>query len=225
MADNHGGAMLEQAGFAQTLATLKQEGSNVLLVGAETADAHGELCHRLLGDSADESRYRLFVTDGGAYRSSADHGRSGTDHDLDGPSIRTIDHTGLEITASGAEELSDRTPLGTLGIEIIETIDEFEADAGGLEPAQLRMCVDSLTPLLEDHSAEKVFRLLHMVTSRVGHVQGMGHYHLPLGRDHDAVRLFEPLFDAIVEIRARDGGFEQRWQFRDRETATDWIPF
>ena len=225
MADNHGGPVLEQAGFAQTLAMLKQEGSNVLLVGAETADAHGELCHRLLGDSADESRYRLFVTDGGAYRSNADHERPGTDHEPDGPAVQTIDYTDLEITASGSDELSDRTPLGTLGIEIIETIDEFEEDAGGLEPAQLRMCVDSLTPLLEEHSAEKVFRLLHMVTSRVAHGQGMGHYHLPLGRDHDAVRLFEPLFDAVVEIRVRDGRFEQRWQLRDRETTTDWLPF
>lgn len=217
MAGERGGAAAERADFAQTLATLKREGSNVLLVGAVPTDAHGTLCHRLLGDPGDESRYRLFVT-GGCERGP------GTALADDGATVRTVDYSSLEPTATGGAEPSGRTPLGTLGIEIADAVDEFEGAADGLEPSQLRVCVDSLVPLLEEHTAEKVFRLLHMTTSRVVDVRGMGHYHLPLERDHEAVRLFEQLFDAVVEIRARAGGYEQRWDLRNRETATDWLP-
>lgn len=217
MEGERGGGGLEQASFAQTLGSLKQEGSNILLVGRETADAHTTICDRLLGESGDASRYRLLVTD---ERERASETRGESDDDT----VREIDYSELEFTGSGNADLSGRTPLGTLGIEIIETIDELEAAADGLEPSQLRVCLDSLVPLLEDHRAEKVFRLLHMTTSRVGHVQGMGHYHLSLERDHEAVHLFEPLFDAVVEIRVRDGTHEQRWELRDNETTTDWIP-
>ena len=219
MARERGGAAVEQADFAQTLATLKQEGSNILLVGTELTAAHTELCHRLLGDAGDDSRYRLFVTDDREPVSETDHGATGE-------RVRTIDYSTLELAASDGDALSGRTPLGTLGIEVIEAVDAFEDDADGLEPSQLRVCVDSLVQLLEEHTAEKVFRLLHMTTSRTVTAEGMGHYHLPLERDHEAVHLFEPLFDAVVEIRAREDGaaYEQRWELREGETATDWIP-
>ena len=217
MARERGGAAAEQTDFAQTLATLKRNGSNVLLVGTETVDAHAELCHRLMGDSDDESRYRLVVT--------GDHDSlSGVAREPDDRTVRTIDYSTLELEATADAESSGRTPLGTLAIRVIEAVDEFEDAADGLESSQLRVCVDSLVRLLEEHTAEKVFRLLHMTTSRVVHVQGMGHYHLPLERDHEAVRLFEPLFDAVVEIRTREDAYEQRWELRDREQPTDWIP-
>lgn len=217
MVRERGGAAMERADFAQTLATLKRDGSNILLVGAEAADGHTELCHRLLGEPDDGSRYRLFVTAG---REPA----AETTDEADGRTVRTIDYSTLELTATDDAEPSGRTPLGTLGIEIVNALDTFQGDADGLESSQLRVCVDSLVALLEEHTAEKVFRLLHMTTSRVDNVRGMGHYHLPLERDHEAVHLFEPLFDAVVEVRVRDGAREQRWELRDRETPTDWHP-
>lgn len=216
MASERGETAMERADFAQTLATLKRNGSNILLVGREATDAHADLCHRLHGASADGSRYRLFVTDGGEPTVEPNGG-------TDGPTDRTIDYSALEPVATD-DAGNGPAPLGTLGIEIVDAIDTFQGDADGLEPSQLRVCVDSLVALLEDHTAEKVFRLLHMTTSRVDNVQGMGHYHLPLERDHEAVRLFEPLFDAVVEIRVRDGAYKQRWELRERETPTDWLP-
>lgn len=217
MATERGGAAAGQADFAQTLARLKRDGSNVLLVGAETVDVHTVLCRRLLGETRDGARYRLFVTDGREPLAKADD-------ETDGGAVRTIDYSSLDPTATEDAELRGRTPLGTLGIEIADAIDGFQGDADGLEPSQLRVCVDSLAALLEEHTAEKVFRLLHMATSRVDALQGMGHYHLPLDRDHEAVHLFESLFDAVVENRVRDDVAEQRWELRDRETPTDWLP-
>ncbi|ADB60599.1 hypothetical protein Htur_1714 [Haloterrigena turkmenica DSM 5511] len=216
MGTERGGVAVGQADFAQTLARLKRDGSNVLLVGAETTDIHTALCHRLLGETDDGARYRLFVTDGCEPLAK-------TNDETDERTVRTIDYSALDPAATADAELRGRTPLGTLGIEIADAIDGFQGDADGLEPSQLRVCVDSLVALLEEHTVEKVFRLLHMTTSRVDTLQGMGHYHLPLDRDHEAVHLFEPLFDAVVETRVRDGVAEQRWELRDREAPTDWL--
>ncbi|WP_265111414.1 DUF7504 family protein [Halosolutus halophilus] len=210
-----GGVAPEWATFVQALATLKREGSNVLLVGADTADAHDAVCHRLLGETDSDSRYRLFVTNSDIRSTS--HGSDGSIE-----SARTIDYSRLDLPA--VDPATTRTsPIDTLGIEIIETVDELDDTADGLDPSELRVCIDSLVPLLQEHTTEHVFRLLHLTTSRVDHVNGMGHYHLPLDRDHDAVNLFEPLFDAVVEVRSRSEGYEQRWHLRDQDTTTDWI--
>ena len=123
-----------------------------------------------------------------------------------------VDHPG-HFTATAAE-----------GAEIVRAVDEFAGEQAGFAPAQLRLCVGSLEPLLADHDAEDVFRLLHVVTTRINHTGGMGHYHLPVDREHDAVSLLEPLFDALLEVRTRRGVVEQRWHFRDRDASSPWLP-
>ncbi|RQG90513.1 DUF7504 family protein [Natrarchaeobius chitinivorans] len=199
-----------RATFAHELRTLKHKGSNLLLVGSGSG-AHEAVCPRLCGQSAHESRYRLFVTDDAARC---------TDHRGDGQ-VRTIEYTDPASGTGGSD--GDRTPLGYLGTEIIDTIDEFEEDVGGFEPSELRVCVDSLVPLLQEYDTEDVFRLVHVVTARVEQARGMGHYHLPVSRDHDAVVLLEPMFDAVVELRTRGNTHEQQWHLRDQDTETDWI--
>jgi hypothetical protein len=41
------------------------------------------------------------------------------------------------------------------------------------------------------------------------------------------VRLLEPLFDAVVEVRRTEDGdeerLEQRWHLRDRDAESGWI--
>ncbi|MFD1633816.1 hypothetical protein ACFSBJ_08730 [Haloplanus ruber] len=40
----------------------------------------------------------------------------------------------------------------------------------------------------------------------------------------EVVRLFQPLFDATVELRVDGGDLDQRWHFRDRNLTSDWLP-
>ncbi len=218
MGDDRWSGTPNRAGFARTLKALKRDGSNILFVGADTAGTHGLLCNRLLGKMGRTRRYLLVVTDDRDRIPLDEHETGGTDRVLDYSELECSD--GSERTDGG-----EQPPLGALGTEIIDTVDAFDDLAEGLEPSELRVCVDSLVPLLREHPPEKVFRLLHVMTSRVGQVRGIGHYHLPLERGHDAVALLEPLFDATVEIRTRGGSYEQRWQFRNREIATEWVPF
>lgn len=214
MEDEGGAVVSDRAAFARTLDALKEEGSNVLLVGAATG-THERVCQRLLGTENHDARYRLFVT------TEDDRVACENAHSDAAERVRTIDSRAVletETESAGGEAAS----LGALGIEIIETINEFD-DADGLEPSALRVCVGSLVPLLQEYDAETVFRLLHVLTARIDRAHGMGHYHVPLAPDHDAVALFEPLFDAVVTVRSRQGTDEQRWHLREADTTTNWL--
>ncbi|WP_254523526.1 DUF7504 family protein [Natrinema caseinilyticum] len=222
MDDERGGLVSTDVTFARTLDTLRQQGCNILLVGAEAPDAHERVCERLLGAPECDSRYRLFVRGDETQVSCGDPRGETTER------VRTIEYSTRGLETDGRPELESAADgghpsPGMIGIEIVEAVDELAETAGGFEPADLRICVDSLVSLLQDHDAETVFRLLHVLTSRVEQARGMAHYHLPVTQDHDAVNLFEPMFDAIVTVRSRDGCSEQQWYLRETDTTSDWL--
>ncbi|NHN48907.1 hypothetical protein G9464_15060 [Halostella sp. JP-L12] len=219
MHTEHGGGVPEGTTFSQELAALKREGSNILVVGTATDDAHVLACRRLLGQSQDDPRRRLFVfTDGhSACERLPENGC--------GPVriVRQGDEAAFADRPDVSEAVVDSRMLSALGTEIIAGVNEFEDEVDGFDPAELRVCVDSVAPLLEEHPPENVFRLLHMVTSRIRQASGMGHFHLDVGKDSDAVHLLEPLFDAVVEVREQGGNVEHRWHLRDQEVSSGWI--
>jgi len=223
MRTDHGGGVPESTAFAQTLSSLKQEGSNILLVGETSGAAHRAACQRLLGDG-EEPRRRLYVYAAGSEGCGF------------APAVPRADDAARIVAQStddgdaahpGAPDAIERTVVGnqllaSLGAEVIDAVAAYEAEHD-MDPAELRLCFDAVTPLLREHKSENVFRLLHMVTSRVREVDGMGHFHLPLSRDSDYVHLLEPLFDAIVAVRDGDDGLEQRWDLMDGGTDTGWL--
>lgn len=211
--------------FKRALASLKRRGSNILVVGPQGSTTHVEACSRLLGEEA--SRRRLFVFTDSAY------GLEGrlAPGDRDGSTVRVIDCTSATrsaaaATSSGAAPVRETAPLddlAALGDAIDRIVEDFEHRSGGLEPAELRVCVDSLRPLLAEHGDREVFHFLHALTDRIRTARGMGHFHMPVPRDDTTARVLEPLFDAVVEVRARPN-LEQRWHLRSRNITTDWLP-
>ncbi|NGM68410.1 hypothetical protein G6M89_05205 [Natronolimnobius sp. AArcel1] len=105
--------------------------------------------------------------------------------------------------------------LADLGIAISSAIEYFDTDAGGLEPAELRVGIDSLLPLLEATDRETVFTFLHLTTGRATAADGMVHCHLPVERDATVVSVFSSLFDIVLEVRAHPEGYEERWRVTD----------
>lgn len=219
MEDERGALVPDGATFARALDALKRDGGNILLVGEETETAHETVCRRLFGPPERESVYRLQVSGEGT-RVACENAC----HVPEANRLRTIEYSGL-----ATERGSDSTVRGgpesprELGIELVEAVDEFADMADGLEPAELRVCVDSPVPFCREYGTETVFRLLHLATSRVVRARGIGHVHVPLARDRDVVSLVEPLFDAVVTVRSRDGIAEQRWSLRDPALSTDWL--
>jgi len=222
MRTEHGGGVPDSTTFAQTLSELKREGSNLLVVGQAPGTAHEAACRRLLGAEGGEPRHRLFVltaeADGCAAIPDGPVGDGTTTVVVQGEGGP---HDPLPAHAAVTRVESDL--LGQLGSSALAAIDDLADEHEGFDPAELRFCLDSVRPLLEAHRSETVFRLLHMLTSRVRQDDGMGHFHLRLDHGNDYVRLLEPLFDAVVEVRATDGAVEQRWHLRDREVTSEWL--
>jgi hypothetical protein len=216
------------ATFAKALASLKRRGSNLLLVGPAYEAAHLPASRRLMGD-ADTPRERLLVlTDRGAAREARLPDGAGP--------VRTVTHQSLTRSVAARPSPAPRPlspsgpdgephdPLVALGNEVADEIEAADERAEGLAPSQLRVCLDSLGPIIEEHDHERVVAFLHAMTSDVHRVNGMGHYHLPVPADAEVVELIEPLFDAVVELRVGTDGPQQRWMLTDGRGSTDWLP-
>jgi hypothetical protein len=216
--------------FARSLRDLKRRGSNLLVVGSPADQARNEATRRLLGDGVTETRRRLFVF------TDATHTDARIGHGAVGPeTVRVLDRT-TETRAAAAAVPSASTPdriarrqvettqLGSLAWCIQEEIGTFDDYAGGLSSGELRLCFDSLAPLLSEHDVETVRRFVHAVGNRVRASGGMAHYHLPVARSEPAVETLAPAFDAIIRLRVRDGLPEHRWELCDDGTTSSWIP-
>ena len=217
------------ASFAKALASLKRRGSNLLLVGPAYEAAHLSASRRFMGD-ADSPRERLLVlTDRDAERET----RLPDDADP----VRTVEHRSLTRSTAATSPAPSPAPLSVagpdgephdplvaLGNEVADEIEAADERAGGLAPGQLRVCLDSLVPLLEEHDRQRVIAFLHAMTADVDRVNGMAHYHLAADRRDDAVCDLMPLFEAVVELRVEDGVTEQRWHVTDHGVVTDWLP-
>lgn len=220
------------AAFSRALTSLKRQGSCLLLVGADHDAALSKSCQRFLGDETAGPRRRLFVATDADGRSVRDRIRS-TDGRPDDSEVTIVDWSTRTRSAVAGVAEAARAPIpeirvesekpSELGIEISAAIAEFEAASGELDPAELRVCFDSLSPVLAEYDGETAFRFLHVLTARIRGVRGMGHFHLPVERDSQAVRTVAPLFDAVVEVRTRNGRAEQRWHLREQDLTTDWL--
>lgn len=220
----------ETAAFTRALAALKRRGSNLLVVGAHSG-VQLDACRRLLGDDDAGIRRRLFVFTDSAIGVADRLG--GGEHDPDHATvIRRESRTRSAAAAGGSAEvppapipaatIDEDEELTALADAVVDAIAEFDAAAGGLDPAELRVCVDSLRPLLDDHDDEAVRRFLEPLTDEVRQVRGMGHFHLPVALDDPAVDPIAPLFDAVVETRMTETP-EQRWHLRDGDLTSQWL--
>jgi len=209
-----------EATFSQALAALKRRGSNLLVVGTTTCGAHLDVCSRLLGD-AEHPRKRLLVFTDSDERLDERVG------DADPTDVSIVDSGNVTrgTVASDAGSVPPRTTsvppedLDALGGAVAAEIDAFD----GLDPAELRVCLDSLRPLLADHDEDDVVGFLHTVTDEVQSVNGMGHYHLPVAPDDPVVGRLAPLFDAVVEVHATDDEPYHRWHLQAPDLTTDWL--
>lgn len=216
----------DSATFARSLTALKEQGSNLLVVGTAMEDAHAETCDRLLGEIA-QPRRRLFVRTDGTNGCGLKPG-----HAIGHDNVRVVTQSTQTRSAAAVASGNEPAPttqviesdVGALAEATIDAIEELEETAGGFEPAELRVCFDSLLPLLADHDEEHVFRLLHLLTVRVRQVDGMGHYHLPIDPDDRRVKLLEPLFDAVIELQVRDGESKHCWRLLDHDVESGWLP-
>lgn len=212
--------------FARRLQELKERGCAVLVTGDSAADVHTEICRRLLGDDSVGRRRRLLVFTNGTFGLDARlpaSGLRGEDTEVITTSnTRSAVVESVPTSTIGVVELDDAS-LEDLGLAIVEAIESFEESNGPLEPAELRFGLDSLCPLLDAHGEHAVFEFLTIVTRYLRAYDALGHVHLPVERDAYVARLLAPLFEAVVEVRVRDGQKQQRWHLDDGAVTSRWL--
>lgn len=220
MVDGPEGA--EGAAFAQALMALKERGSNLLVVGGSVDGIHTDACDRLLGDDSERPRRRVHVrTDGTVDCAPGGRPSDGRSRVL----VRETATRGATTASASADRAGQLVSPGAdeLAASVEDAVADLEPTAG-YHPAQLRVCFDSLLPLFSEYDDQQVSRTLSTVTDRVEQVDGMGHYHLPVARDHRTVDLLEPLFDAVIVLRASGGRPEHNWQLVGRDVESGWLP-
>ena len=232
-----GGSDDEQ--FTEKLSQLKRQGASVLVAGSVRAEQRRDVCQRLLGEATVQPRRRVLVSTTGTGHdtshlvddetttaetltrvSYATHSRSAAASDT-GPQPHSADSAAT--TVSTEESPITTATLADLGIAISSAIEEFEDEASGLAPGELRVGIDSLVPLLEEYGAERVFKFVHLTNGRTRDADGMIHYHLPMDRDSDVVSVLTPLFDVVVELRDQNGTFQERWTINDGDHSSGWL--
>ncbi|MFC6990520.1 hypothetical protein ACFQH3_01190 [Haladaptatus sp. GCM10025707] len=207
--------------FGRALSRLKQSGSTVLVTGSVPRAAFTAVSRQMLGDPG-LSRRRLFVLTDATAESvdarlpvAADPGQT-----------RIIEHCTFLRGATATANTTDGTHQYVYSDDLADLISAtFEAIADlevGAEPAELRVCIDSLTPLVEYHGRKATFAALHALCWRVRHARALGHAYLQTD-DPTEVELYTELFDAHIELRDRAGTFQQRWHLRDENVTTDWL--
>ncbi|NHN59528.1 MULTISPECIES: hypothetical protein [Halorussus] len=231
------------ANFLDVLNELKSTGCNLLVVGDAPRELFARASARMLGDD-DATRYRVLAATDATPGSIADRLPDPTESSRPvGETTHVLNHVGAvrSVTASadetpraelaGVKETRVADPqLAGLQSALVEAIDDFATRAGdSLEPAALRVGVDSLAPLVDFHGEDVVRRCLRIVGGHVRKRDAMAHYVLPKPYDSELVRAFAPAADAVVEVRladaAEDGRVgEQRWHVPNRELSVGWTP-
>ncbi len=220
----------EDASLSEALSELKSQGSSVLVAGAVPDDRHASLSRQLLGDPSEGSRRNVLVLT--EDRSEALESRLPPGVSLDGPNrpevirVQTCERSAGATTATGIPATTMTTVDAKRLDELATTIYDSIADLGDPEdfsPAELRLGLDSLSPLIHLHGEEKVFKMLHLLIHALQRRQAMAHFHLPVDSETKAVRLLRPLFDVFVELRWTNSHVQQRWHIADGDVVTDWL--
>lgn len=217
--------------FGSRLQELKERGCAVLVTGEFASVAHPAICRQLLGATTKERRRILVLTDGRAGldgRLPAGGRRADTELVLASEGRGTVAPAtaagaGDAVGTSAAVELGDAR-LDQLGVAVVDAGRRLEERYGPFEPAELRVGLDSLSPLLDAHPEEAVFKFLVVLLQYVRSRDGLGHVHLPVDRDASVARLLAPLFDAVAEVRDDRNGGQHRWHLDDGGLTSRWLP-
>jgi hypothetical protein len=96
--------------------------------------------------------------------------------------------------------LADAADLTGLGMTLNECLSGWD------EPAEVTLCFDSLSILLQYATVERVFRFLHMLTGTLRDQGATGHFHVdPAAHDESDLAQIRQVFDRVVEVGGDHG--------------------
>lgn len=209
--------------FESFLGALKRHGCNLLVTGEAGDEVFAAMTRRLLGTSTEERIRLIALTDETSHDAAS---LLPGDVGVDDPRVRVLDH-GIPtrfVEADSASPTTAESALVEFQEEIRGTIQGIEADAGGLDPAELRVGVVSLCPLVDAYGVDAVAEFARTIGSEVLRARGMAHYRLSIADDEPIARELSPEFDARIEVRRRNGRPpKHRWHVPEYDLTTPWV--
>lgn len=214
-------------------------GANVLRVGADGWDEQ-DVCRECAATATSASTKQIVVTvERSADEWLADHQRHGALPEnvvvvSAGEDVRSTTAASSGTITSPPEPIGgpviDTAPtedLSALGVVLSQHIQRIDADSAGTKP-DVRVCIDSLSGLLDANDTEFVFRFLHLITRQVESVGATAHYHIDTEKhDPQTIATLAPLFDGTTTAdflsQPQDGfSFRHSWSSEPR-TATMFV--
>ncbi|WP_155120500.1 DUF7504 family protein [Haloprofundus marisrubri] len=201
---------------------LKDRGCNILVTGGVSESVTVRATQRLLGSPVEKRKRLVTLTDTPTKGIDA---RLPVGVSTDDADVRVVERERVERSAAESVDRNGQrgdAELRHLELDISRAITSLD-DGSGFGPSELRLSVDSLGALSEQHRTEPLREFLRRVCATIEDRRGMGHYHLSVADDSPRVSRFAHLFDARIELRQREPyGPEQRWHVPGYGT-TGWI--
>lgn len=222
------GGRQPRSAFRDALHTLKQRGCTLLVTGRVPDEVTETTVINLLGDGL-EGRARVFaLLDRDASTARERLALAGPNLDpaavvstADGARTVAADASGSDPRLRVRPAADDPKRLRKAVTDAIETVARRHAP---LDPGTLRVSVDSLRPLLDDHDLATVEAFVDGVGEATRRANGMAHFVLPAAPTADPVRRVARRFDVVVDHRVHEGVPQHRWRLRDAGIETQWAP-
>jgi KaiC/GvpD/RAD55 family RecA-like ATPase len=127
------------------------------------------------------------------------------------------EHIGQSSDAEMTKYAASPRDMSDIGVKFSEYIQSFYTEQ---QREHNRVMLDSLTTLLLYSNLQTVFRFLHVFTSRVENVDGLGLYTIEsTAHDPETLSTLDQLFDATIAVEA-DGTATLTLPDADSQTAT-----
>lgn len=217
--------------FAESLAELKHTGANLLILGSVPTEAHDTVCKQMFGSNSDIPHCRVAIQVG------SDTPPTTSDTPMRALStetpVYTVHNTSQQFTTY---RLTDDTRESIIHFKntenrstalreiAIETIDHLERRHDGFSPSELRVCFNVHQNLLNEYDVHQIREIIRSLTRRIRESNGLGHFHLKPSFENHLQSSLLSLFEGIVTLKTHNGTTYQRWQLRDSEITSEWIP-
>ncbi|WAC04635.1 MAG: hypothetical protein OS112_09255 [Methanoregula sp.] len=122
---------------------------------------------------------------------------------------------------------TDLTGIGIKFSKMVETIfdGEFSDGESGLFPPPVRFCVNSVSTLLMYRKLEILYQFLHVLTSKLKKIDGVGFYLLNKESfDEKTISLIKQLMTGVIEVKVEQNVHYMRIQ-GIKGLTSDWLQF
>ncbi|WP_449271794.1 DUF7504 family protein [Halomarina oriensis] len=208
--------------FREVLAELKQSGCRLLVTGDVETAVRAHESRSLFGRAPD--RHRVFgVTDLG-HDAVVEHLPEGCSPGSSGLDLIRQTETRSSGASVSTQASSPATRTRPFRRHLVDAIAQHRAGRSP-DPAELRVGVATLRPLLDDDGIASTRRFVRVIGDETVRSRGMAHFHLGLSANSEATDALLRVVDIHIELRhTDDSGPEHRWTLLNYGERTGWLP-